>query len=89
VNDGRCVIFAYSEVGVRCLEVLQSMGADIALVVTHRDDPNEHRWYGSVTETAAGFGIPVIEPDSAADPALLQRLRSYDPTSYFLFTTGT
>ena len=85
MNDGRCVIFAYSEVGVRCLKVLQSMGADIALVVTHRDDPNEHRWYGSVAETAAGFGIPVIEPDSAADPALLQRLRELRPDFIFSF----
>ena len=71
--------------GVRCLKVLQSMGAEIELVVTHRDDPNEHRWYGSVAETAAGFGIPVIEPDSAADPALLQRLRELRPDFIFSF----
>lgn len=85
MSSGRCVIFAYSEVGVRCLKVLQSMGAEIALVVTHRDDPNEHLWYGSVAETAAGFGIPVIEPDSAGDPELLRRLQTLQPDFIFSF----
>jgi hypothetical protein len=32
----RAVVFAYHNVGVRCLRVLLAHGVDVALVVTHR-----------------------------------------------------
>lgn len=85
MSERSCVLFAYSEVGVRCLKALHSMGAEIALVVTHRDDPNEHRWYGSVAETARSLGIEVVTPDSADDAELLLRLRSIAPAFIFSF----
>jgi len=65
VSDRRCVVFAYSEVGVRCLKALHTLGAEVELVVTHADDPNEQRWYGSVADTATKLGIPVVMPESA------------------------
>ena len=37
----RAVVFAYHDVGVRCLSVLLAHGVDVRLVVTHRDDPRE------------------------------------------------
>jgi methionyl-tRNA formyltransferase len=79
------VVFAYSEVGVRCLQVLLSGGIDVRLVVTHEDDPNENRWYGSVAEVARDYGVPCIAPADAADPALLQRLRELSPDFIFSF----
>ena len=35
------VVFAYSEVGARCLEALYDAGVEVSLVCTHEDDPNE------------------------------------------------
>ena len=55
----RAVVFAYHDVGVRCLSVLLAHGVDVALVVTHRDDPKENIWFGSVERLARAHGIAV------------------------------
>jgi len=55
----RAVVFAYHDVGVRCLSVLLAHGVDVGLVVTHRDDPKENIWFGSVERLARGHGIAV------------------------------
>lgn len=85
MTGGRCVVFGYSEVGVRCLKALHSLGAEVALVVTYEDDPNEHRWYGSVAETARDLGIAVTAPASAADPALRASVERIAPDFIFSF----
>ena len=41
------VVFAYSEVGVRCVRELLAQRVDIPLLFTHADDPNETQWFGS------------------------------------------
>ena len=56
-------VFAYHDVGVRCLKVLLAHGVEVALVVTHRDSPGETIWFDSVARTARDYGIAVIEPD--------------------------
>src|SRR5699024_5660327 len=56
----RAVVFAYHDVGVRCLLTLLAHGVDVPLVVTHADDPGEHHWFASVAETAALNDIAVI-----------------------------
>jgi methionyl-tRNA formyltransferase len=61
----RAVVFAYHNVGVRCLQVLLARGVDVALVVTHEDSPTENIWFGSVKSVAQEHGIDVITP---ADP---------------------
>jgi methionyl-tRNA formyltransferase len=61
----RAVVFAYHNVGVRCLQVLLARGVDVALVVTHEDSPTENIWFGSVAAVAASYGIPTVTP---ADP---------------------
>ena len=65
-NKPRAVVFAYHNVGVRCLQVLLARGVDVALVVTHEDSPTENIWFGSVKSVAQEHGIPVVTP---ADPA--------------------
>ena len=49
----RAVVFAYHNVGVRCLLVLVAHGVEVPLVVTHADNPSENIWFDSVAELAA------------------------------------
>ncbi len=60
----RAVVFAYSEVGVRCVQELLAQGVEILLLFTHEDDPGEQQWYASVRALAAGHGIRTVTPDS-------------------------
>jgi methionyl-tRNA formyltransferase len=80
----RAVVFAYHNVGVRCLKVLLAQGVDVALVVTHQDNPNENIWFDSVAQTAAEYGIPVATPENPNTPAFLARLE--DLRADFLFS---
>jgi methionyl-tRNA formyltransferase len=78
------VVFAYHNVGVRCLKVLLAHGVDVALVVTHQDNPDETIWFDSVARTAAEYGIPVATPENPNTPAFLARLE--DLRADFLFS---
>ena len=59
----RAVVFAYSEVGVRCVRELLAQGIEIPLLFTHDDDPGEHQWFGSVRQLALSHGLRVETPD--------------------------
>lgn len=83
--SSKAVVFAYHNVGVRCLQVLLARGVDVALVVTHEDNPNETIWFGSVAAVAAEHGIPVVKPESPADPALAERIAAIAPDYIFSF----
>lgn len=60
MSRARAVVFAYHDVGVRGLEVLRAGGADVALVVTHADQPGEAM---SVAQTA----VPILPDDTARE----------------------
>lgn len=79
------VVFAYSEVGARCLGALFEAGIDVRLVVTHEDDPNEVRWFASVAEVARGAGCRVMTPREATDPQLALEVGAIDPEFIFAF----
>ncbi len=79
------VVFAYHDVGVRCLAVLLARGVDVRLVVTHRDDGAENIWFGNVAAFAALHDIPVVTPDDANDAATLARVRACRPDFLFSF----
>ena len=81
----RAVVFAYHDVGVRCLKVLIAHGVEVPLVVTHRDSPGETVWFGSVAQTARDHGIDVIEPDDVNAPEVLERVRLCAPQFLFSF----
>jgi methionyl-tRNA formyltransferase len=81
----RAVVFAYHDVGVRCLKVLLSGKVEIPLVVTVRDDPNETRWFASVAETAREYRLPVLTPHDAAEPELERHLARLEPDFIFSF----
>lgn len=79
------VVFAYSEVGARCLGALFEAGIGVQLVVTHEDDPNETRWFASVAEVARAAGCRAVTPADPADPALLAEIAAISPEFIFSF----
>lgn len=81
----KAVVFAYHNVGVRCLSVLLAHGVDVALVVTHRDNPKEIIWFDSVAELAALHGIPTITPDNPNTPEVAAQIRALQPDYFFSF----
>ena len=81
----RAVVFAYHDVGVRCLQVLLSAGVAVPLVVTHQDDPNESQWFASVAATARERDLPVITPADAGGAALATQIAALHPDFLFSF----
>ncbi|MEP6702162.1 MAG: formyltransferase [Betaproteobacteria bacterium] len=79
------VVFAYHNVGVRCLRVLLAHGIAIPLVVTHRDNPSENIWFGSVADVAAEHGIEVITPADPNAPEIVARIAALAPDFLFSF----
>jgi methionyl-tRNA formyltransferase len=81
----KAVVFAYSNVGDRCLRVLHARGVDVALVVTHRDHPGETLWFQRVADTAAELGLPWIYGDDPKSPELAQAVAAALPDVIFSF----
>ncbi|MGF6975944.1 methionyl-tRNA formyltransferase [Paraburkholderia sp. JPY465] len=81
----RAVVFAYHNVGVRCLQVLLARGVDVALVVTHEDNPSENIWFGSVASVAAEHGIAVVTPADPKSPELRAAVSAARPDFIFSF----
>lgn len=81
----RAVVFAYHNVGVRCLRTLLARGVDVSLVVTHQDNPQETIWFDSVAAVCAEKNIPFITPDDPASPELLARVKEEQPDFIFSF----
>ncbi|MDD2685231.1 MAG: formyltransferase [Gallionella sp.] len=81
----KAVVFAYHNVGYRCLNVLLAHGVDVALVVTHRDSPKETIWFESVQKLAELHGIPTITPDNPNVPEVEAHIRALQPDFYFSF----
>ncbi len=81
----RAVVFAYHNVGYRCLSVLLAHGVDVALVVTHRDNPKETIWFENVQKLAELHGIPTITPDNPNVPEVVERISDLQPDFYFSF----
>src|SRR5664279_157790 len=81
----RAVVFAYHNVGARCLEVLLRHHVDVSLVVTHEDNPAETIWFDSVAGVAHAHGIPVITPADPNAPPVVARLRDLAPDFLFSF----
>lgn len=79
------VVFAYHNVGVRCLRVLLARGVRVPLVVTHVDDPTENIWFDSVSRVAAEQEIPVVTPDDPNAPDIVARIAALRPDFLFSF----
>ena len=79
------VVFAYHDVGCRCLPVLLEAGVDVRLVVTHADDPGEAIWFGSVERLARERALAVAKPEVPDDPAFVAGLAALAPDFLFSF----
>ncbi|MCB1965813.1 MAG: formyltransferase [Candidatus Accumulibacter sp.] len=81
----RAVVFAYHNVGARCLRVLLAHGVDVALLVTHADNPAENIWFECVADLARDYDIPVVTPDDPNTPGVAAELRALQPAFFFSF----
>ena len=81
----KAVVFAYSNVGDRCLRVLQAGGVEVSLVVTHRDAAGEAIWFRRVADTAEALELPCIFHDGPADAALAASVEQARPDIVFSF----
>ena len=81
----RAAVFAYSNVGDRCLRVLRARGVEVPLVVTHRDRPGETIWFDRVADTAAELGLATVFADDASDPVLADAVAAAGPDVIFSF----
>ncbi len=79
------IVFAYHDVGVRCLKVLLAQGVHVPLVVTHRDNAGEHIWFDSVAAVARDYDIPAITPDDPNLPATVETVAGLNPDFLFSF----
>jgi methionyl-tRNA formyltransferase len=57
----------------------------VPLVVTVPDDPREKRWFASVADTAADYGLEVVAPADPHAPELIQRIAALRPDFLFSF----
>jgi methionyl-tRNA formyltransferase len=81
----RAVVFAYHDVGVRCIKVLLSAGVEIPLIVTTRDDPNETQWFASAAALAEEYGLPIVTPEEVNSPELARTVAELHPDFVFSF----
>jgi methionyl-tRNA formyltransferase len=79
------VVFAYHNVGVRCLAVLLAHGIEVPLVFTHEDDAGENVWFASVARFARERDIEVLTAPDPNSPECLARLRACAPEFVFSF----
>jgi len=81
----RAVVFAYSEVGVRCVRELVAHGIEISILFTHVDDPGERQWFGSVRQLGEDNGLRVETPDDPNTPYWVSEGRRAAPDFLFSF----
>lgn len=77
------VVFAYHDVGVRCLQVLLDAAIEVRLVVTHANDPAERVWFASVAALARSRGLDILLDPEPAE--LERRVRQAAPDFIFSF----
>jgi methionyl-tRNA formyltransferase len=85
VSPPRAVVFAYHDVGVRCLRTLLARGVDVPLLFTHADAPGENIWFDSVARHARWHGIEVLTSETPNHPEMLERVRALRPEFLFSF----
>ena len=78
------MVFAYHEMGYGCLEALLKMGAPVAALFTHEDDPHEEVWWRACASLARGKGVPVYTPERL-DAPWIERIAALRPAVVYSF----
>ncbi len=81
----RAVVFAYHNVGYRCLQVLLAHGVEIAAVITHDNSPTENIWFESVEKLASLHRIPVMKPEDPNTPEFINAIAALKADFLFSF----
>ncbi len=79
------VVFAYHDVGCRCLRVLLDERIEVPLVITHRDSPEERIWFESVAELSRARAIETLMPDDPNGTEIVGKIRDLRPDFLFSF----
>jgi len=79
------VVFAYHNVGVRCLSVLLAHGINVKLIFTHEDDPKEQIWFGSVAQLASDYRLRAVTPKDPNTNEWIDELKRINPDFIFSF----
>jgi methionyl-tRNA formyltransferase len=78
VKRTRCVLFAYHDTGYAFMEALLALGAPVAALFTHQDDPHEEIWWRSCADLATRNSIPVFTPERV-DAAVIAQVAALHP----------
>ncbi len=81
----KAVVLAYHNIGCAGIDALLRHGFEIAAVFTHKDDPQENLWFGSVAELAAARNIPVFAPEDINHPLWVERIKKMNSDILFSF----
>lgn len=81
----KLVVFAYSQLGYDCLNVLLAEGEKISAVFTHQNSPNESIWFESVEQLARKNQIPVFTCLSPNTPETIKMIQTLNPDIIFSF----
>ncbi len=79
------MVFAYHEMGHACLEALIGLGAPVAALFTHQDDPGETVWWRSCAALAERHGIPVYVTAGRLEETAVARIASLEPAVIYSF----
>jgi methionyl-tRNA formyltransferase len=79
------VVFAYHDVGVRCLRVLLAHDVHVPLIYSHADAPGETIWFDSVARVAEAYGIPIVLADNPNTAEEVARVQAVRPDFLFSF----
>ncbi len=81
----KVVVFAYHNMGIVGLKALMREGFEITAVFSHRDDPDENRWFASVVDWAKQNRIAVFCPDNVNLPQWVSMIGRMSPDAIFSF----
>jgi len=84
LDNAPCVVFAYNEMGYACMRELLTLGAPIAALFTHADNPGEEIWWRPCSQLALQHGIAVFAADNF-DEAWRVKIAAMQPSILYSF----